>query len=168
MVRIKHRYILFEILYPNTPRNEQSNSSSNISNSSIQLIPFHRSSPNEITPKVLLKLLRKSLSLYFGDYGSGISSASLQIKYFSNKTLNGILRVARENVKLVHFCLTLLNQILNYNVSVHVLRISATISHAQRWLVERNQNYIKTLSNQFKIEKNNENTNNIAQLFNKQ
>ncbi|ODV62979.1 RNA-binding protein POP5 ASCRUDRAFT_31736 [Ascoidea rubescens DSM 1968] len=170
MVRLKNRYILFEILYPTTPDNEQKlprplNSSVPKAKDYSRLnsiLSLHRSSPNEITQKVILDLIRKSLEVYFGDFGSGVSSSTLQIKYFSNKTSNGIIKISRDYHRYANLCLTLINNILGYDVIIRVIKVSGTIKKSEECLVERNKIYMKNL-----LEMNrNSNSGNIVTLFN--
>jgi len=77
MVRIKHRYLLVDILYPSikpmgpTQRAEHDDE-----------VPFtvqiHRPSPARFDAKLLLKMTRDGVAELFGDYGSGMIAGSLQ------------------------------------------------------------------------------------------
>jgi len=72
MVRLKHRYLLINILYPNPP---------NTTSKSVPLphvIQFNRPTSDQLTPQLLLKLIRDGVQELYGDYGSGMISASLK------------------------------------------------------------------------------------------
>ena len=85
MVRIKHRYILFEILYPPTadtrvtPREDFNQFSQSELNA---LLTLHQSSPNSINVKTILNVIRKSLLDHYGDVGAGKAGMLLNVKYF--------------------------------------------------------------------------------------
>ncbi|PWY62049.1 hypothetical protein BO83DRAFT_383597 [Aspergillus eucalypticola CBS 122712] len=84
MVRLKHRYILLDILYPDpstwpaaTSRTKNNNSNSN-SNSNPQSksksqaqLQIHSPTSDALTPGLLAKMVREEVSLMFGDYGVG-------------------------------------------------------------------------------------------------
>ncbi|OJZ81057.1 hypothetical protein ASPFODRAFT_52747 [Aspergillus luchuensis CBS 106.47] len=82
MVRLKHRYILLDILYPDpstwpaaTSRTKSNNSNSNSnpqskSKSQAQL-QIHSPTSDALTPGLLAKMVREEVSLMFGDYGVG-------------------------------------------------------------------------------------------------
>jgi ribonuclease P/MRP protein subunit POP5 len=65
MVRIKHRYLLVDILYP-----EYSKSFSP-SSSTPRHLKFHQPTADTLTPGLFSKLLRDTVSDLFGDYGVG-------------------------------------------------------------------------------------------------
>ncbi|PYH65739.1 uncharacterized protein BO88DRAFT_407481 [Aspergillus vadensis CBS 113365] len=80
MVRLKHRYILLDILYPDpstwpaatsrTKNNNNSNNSQSKSKSQAQL-QIHSPTSDALTPGLLAKMVREEVSLMFGDYGVG-------------------------------------------------------------------------------------------------
>lgn len=72
MVRIKHRYLLLNILYPNSPpQNEKPLP---------WAITFRRPSPTNLTPQLLIRIIRDNIAELFGDYGAGMVAGSLQGK----------------------------------------------------------------------------------------
>ena len=77
MVRIKYRYLLVHILYPD-PAEPESRSTTKVSDKTIpDLVQFHRPSPRELQPQHLVRSIRDQVLLLYGDYGLGLISASL-------------------------------------------------------------------------------------------
>ena len=77
MVRIKYRYLLVHILYPD-PAESESRSTTRASDKSIpDLVQFHRPSPNDLQPQHLVRAIKDQILLLYGDYGLGLISASL-------------------------------------------------------------------------------------------
>ena len=72
MVRIKHRYLLVNILYPSEPT---TNTTINNPNSKIlpDIIQFHHPTTDSLTPQLLIKTLREKVVELFGDYGGGVA-----------------------------------------------------------------------------------------------
>ncbi|KAH3680808.1 hypothetical protein WICMUC_000159 [Wickerhamomyces mucosus] len=138
MVRLKSRYILFDIIYPPNPNKELSNYS--LKNSLTTLHAVSNSNPKEI-----LNLLRKNIELNYGDYGAGLINYSLMVKYFSNKTSTGIIRCSRENHELVTGALLMINQINDRNCIFRVIHISGTIKKCEDYAIERNKKLMKLL-----------------------
>ncbi|RPB23953.1 hypothetical protein L211DRAFT_808247, partial [Terfezia boudieri ATCC MYA-4762] len=136
MVRIKSRYLLFNILYPTTPS----------SNPSDHTTPTHLdfNSPTDptVTPQLLTSLIRDAILLQFGDWGSGMTS-SLSVKYFSPITSTGILRCPREHHRLVWAALTLIKEILGKPVVIRVVRVSGTIKKAEQEGIRRAKEEIR-------------------------
>ncbi|QID83185.1 RNA-binding protein pop5 [Saccharomyces pastorianus] len=163
MVRLKSRYILFEILYPPTDISvEESLSKGDI------LLSHHRASPAEVSIKAIIQEIRRSLSLNLGDYGSAKCSSLLQLKYFSNRTSTGIIRCHREDCDLVIMALMLMSKIGDVGgLIVNPVKVSGTIKKIEQFAIRRNSkilNLIKCdnefLINDFKkLENENENEN---------
>jgi ribonuclease P/MRP protein subunit POP5 len=65
MVRIKHRYLLVDILYPEYSKSFSSSSSTP------RHLKFHQPTADTLTPGLFSKLLRDTVSDLFGDYGVG-------------------------------------------------------------------------------------------------
>ena len=77
MVRIKYRYLLVHILYPD-PAESGSRSTTRASDKSIpDLVQFHRPSPRDLQPQHLVRSIKDQVLLLYGDYGLGLISASL-------------------------------------------------------------------------------------------
>ena len=84
MVRIKHRYLLVNILYPdttNTPDAARAKGGEDVP----YTVQFHQPSPDRLDGKLLMKMIRDGVSELFGDYGSGMIAGSLQGKPQSKK-----------------------------------------------------------------------------------
>jgi len=77
MVRLKHRYLLVNILYPD-PK------TSNTKQPAREEVPygvqFRQPSSDSLDARILLRVIRDGVAELFGDYGSGKVSASLQSK----------------------------------------------------------------------------------------
>lgn len=70
MVRLKHRYLLVNILYPAL---EKTKSRSDVPD----VVVFNQPTTSDLTSRALLRGLRAEISILFGDYGSGAVSESL-------------------------------------------------------------------------------------------
>lgn len=70
MVRIKNRYLLGTILYPEL---DEAITKSKVPD----LVAFHQPTTNDLTPQALLKAIRTEVASLFGDYGSGAIGDSL-------------------------------------------------------------------------------------------
>lgn len=97
MVRVKHRYLLVQILYPSpaTP------SAKNTKPAPLDTLAIHGPTADTINAGLLSRILREKIEDLFGDYGAGAVGPSLQIKYLSNATSTFIVRCARAVVRLV-------------------------------------------------------------------
>jgi ribonuclease P/MRP protein subunit POP5 len=73
MVRIKHRYLLIEILYPFSPAKALKDASSALPDT----VLFHAPSPDYLTPALLVRTIRDKIADLYGDYGVGIVGNSL-------------------------------------------------------------------------------------------
>jgi ribonuclease P/MRP protein subunit POP5 len=70
MVRVKHRYLVVNILYPELEKGQRGIQVPDI-------VTFHQPTTDALDSRALLKGLRDSASNLFGDYGSGAISGSL-------------------------------------------------------------------------------------------
>lgn len=144
MVRLKSRYILFEVLYPF----ESSSLEEDVSLCSRKdiLLSHHQVSPAEINIKLLLQEIRRSLQLNFGDYGSGKATSLLQVKYFSNMTSTGILRCHREDCDLVLTALTLMDKLGTVeNIIINPVKVSGTIKKMEQYAGRRSQKLLSII-----------------------
>lgn len=138
MVRIKHRYLLVQILYP-------CSSTAPPKPGVPESILFHAPSAPHITSSTLLHLLRTQISLLFGDYGSGVLAAGLSIKYFSNATSTAIVRCPRAQYRLAWAALTFLTELPaakkgtaeGVRCVFRVVRVSGTIKKVEEEAVRR-------------------------------
>ncbi|ODV96951.1 hypothetical protein PACTADRAFT_39645 [Pachysolen tannophilus NRRL Y-2460] len=139
MVRLKTRYILFEILYPFEA------SSDKVIAEPETLLSLHQPSPSSITNKLLIQAVRQSLADHFGDYGTGTAGTSLVIKYFSPRTSTGILRVSRDFYRYICASLMLIKKIDGKDVIIRVVRVSGTIKKCEMAAIKRNKDFINAL-----------------------
>ena len=142
MVRIKQRYLLFNILYPtnpSTPNNQPATATPSLS-----YISIHRPSPSYVTSRNVLSTLRNNISNIFGDHGMGVTQASLKIVYFSPATSTCILRCPRAHFRLVWASLTFMDSLPGERYGdprikcvVQVVRVSGTIRKSEEELLRR-------------------------------
>lgn len=138
MVRIKHRYLLVQILYP-------SSSTTKPKSDVPESILFHAPTVSYITASTLLYLLRTQISLLFGDYGSGVLAAGLSVKYFSSATSTAIIRCPRAHYRLAWAALTFVTELppakkgapSGERCVLRVLRVSGTIKKVEDEAVRR-------------------------------
>ena len=123
MVRLKHRWLIVEVLYPNDT----------------STIPFSVSTDSSVNTKVLTETLRQQISYNFGDHGIGLVSASLLVKYFSCATSTGIIRVSRDHYRMVWAALTFIKELGGRECVITVRRVSGTIKKAEEELLRRDK-----------------------------
>lgn len=75
MVRLKHRYLLINILYPESAANSTGLQAKDVA--APDTIQFHQPTSDKLTPQLLARMVREGVAELFGDYGSGMSAASL-------------------------------------------------------------------------------------------
>ncbi|CAG8598760.1 3096_t:CDS:2 [Diversispora eburnea] len=121
MVRLKNRWLLFEIIYEDTIQNRKY---------------------EELTSRDINSAIKDSVQQNFGDYGSGCIAASLSVKYFSPYTNIGIIRVSREHYNLVWSALTFITQIQSRFCLFRVLHLGA---------IEYNQDQLLHLKKQIEF-----------------
>ncbi len=76
MVRIKHRYLLVHILYPESNTKPNAGPGSD-DNSLPDIVQFHRPSPEYLEPQLLVRAVKDQVLLLYGDYGLGLVSTGL-------------------------------------------------------------------------------------------
>lgn len=76
MVRIKHRYLLLNILYPEPGATDFSTNPAAKDNVP-WTIKLRQPSSDKLSAKLLLRLIRDGIEELFGDYGSGMAAGSL-------------------------------------------------------------------------------------------
>lgn len=138
MVRIKHRYLLFNILYPASTTGEAKSHEP-------PYLAFHLPSPDHLNGGLLLNALRASIATHFGDVGVGLASASLKIVYFSPATSTAIVRCPRQHFRLVWAALTYMTEtpsvrgVPGKKCVVQVVRVSGTIRKSEEELMRRSR-----------------------------
>lgn len=133
MVRIKNRYLLFNVLYPNPPTNAGPISEPSTAPSPLE---FLRPTNRDITARELATVIRQQIEQQFGDYGGGLAG-SLAVKHFSPETSTGIVRVSREHYRIVWAALTLIRELKGQDVVIRVVRVSGTIKKAEKEAIAR-------------------------------
>jgi ribonuclease P/MRP protein subunit POP5 len=128
MVRLKHRWLLFEILYPYES----------------SAIPFSAAS-EQVNTKLLTDALRQQISYNFGDHGSGLVSSSLSIRYFSPATSTGIVRIARDHYRMVWAALAFIRDLGGRECVITVRRVSGTVKKAEEEILRRNKRTLKAV-----------------------
>ncbi|KAF2143818.1 uncharacterized protein K452DRAFT_317254 [Aplosporella prunicola CBS 121167] len=131
MVRLKHRYLLVDFLYP---------SAATTAPDLPPAVQFHQPSSDKLTPGYLVKVIRDAIAEQFGDYGAGMTSGTLTIKYLSPATSTAIIRVARDHYRLVWAALTMLSRLpapISQDCVIHVVRVSGTIRKAEEEAIRR-------------------------------
>lgn len=139
MVRLKHRYLLINILYPEAATTSTTKTSSKAAPLP-PTIQFHAPSSDLLTSRLLLKLLRDTLSTLFGDHGSGLTASSLVIKYLSAATSTAIVRVSRAHYRLVWAALTFVDWLprpIERRVVLRVVAVSGTMRKCGEEAVRR-------------------------------
>ncbi|SCU96323.1 LAMI_0F06150g1_1 [Lachancea mirantina] len=139
MVRLKSRYILFEVLHPEDVVKDTSidDDGSNPQNFMLRL---HRISPANINAKSIILALRKALQSNFGDFGCANGTNVMQLKYFSNRTSTGILRCSREHYDLILISMTLMSKIdTTEGIIVNPIKISGTIKKLELYGMRRSK-----------------------------
>lgn len=136
MVRIKHRYLLFNILYHFAPASVTTTPS---------YVAIQAPTPGHLTPAFLVNHIRALLAMHFGDIGVGLTSSSLKIVYFSRATSTAILRCPRAHVRMVWAALTYMTSVprgrrpgeVETDCVVRVVRVSGTIRKSEEELIRR-------------------------------
>lgn len=72
MVRLKNRYLLVNILYPEAAALPSSKVP--------DVVAFNQPTTDDLTPQLLIKAIREAVLELFGDYGSGAIAGSLMGK----------------------------------------------------------------------------------------
>ncbi|KAL6719330.1 RNA-binding protein pop5 [Lecanora helva] len=138
MVRIKHRYLLVHILYPN-PDDAKSKASTLTPNKSLpDLVQFHAPSPDDLNPGALINAIKNQIQDLYGDYGVGLVSSSLVVKYLSPATSTAIIRCSRNHYRLAWAALSFMthlpstpSQKQSRPCVMRVVRVSGTIKKAE-------------------------------------
>ena len=78
MVRVKHRYLLINILYPEPSQAKEGASVVDRKRNVPNLVEFNRPTSDEFTPQLLSRVIREQITLLYGDYGSGMASVGLK------------------------------------------------------------------------------------------
>ncbi|PYH96634.1 hypothetical protein BO71DRAFT_396940 [Aspergillus ellipticus CBS 707.79] len=156
MVRIKHRYLLLDILYPDPstwPPATASRSKNAPNAQSQSQLQIHSPTSDALTPSLLARMVREEVAELFGDYGlgrlGGAGAGGVSVKYLSQATSTAIIRCPRASFRLVWTALTCMSQVpgLNENGSkrsgttrpcvFRVIRVSGTMRKAEEEAIRR-------------------------------
>ncbi|CCK70233.1 RNA-binding protein POP5 KNAG_0D04940 [Huiozyma naganishii CBS 8797] len=137
MVRLKSRYVLFEIVSPVAVCGDGTASA----------VLSRGPCSARVTAKTILQEIRRSLQVNFGDYGAGKVGSLLQVKYFSNNTATGILRCHREDVDLLLGALFFMSNVgespeEHRGLIVNPVKVSGTIKKVEQFAVRRGQKLV--------------------------
>lgn len=135
MVRLKTRYILFEVLYPNSKETPLEKHCDSYAASTLAL---HQKSPSGTTPKQVLRLIRASLKKNFGDYGASMA-VGVTVRYFSPETSTGILRVMRANWQHIVCAMTFISKFGTEDCIFNVVEVSGSIKKCQDRAMSRDR-----------------------------
>ncbi|EGW31516.1 uncharacterized protein SPAPADRAFT_140191 [Spathaspora passalidarum NRRL Y-27907] len=148
MVRVKQRYILFEILYP--PAYDPKHSDEDFTNFSSSernaLLSLHQTSSSDINQKSITNAIRKSLQIHYGDFGGGSAGMLMTVKYFSNKTSTGIVRCGRGHFELIVGALALITRIEGYDVIIRCTHVSGTIKKCEEYSIQKSKQLMHLMS----------------------
>ncbi|OCK90282.1 uncharacterized protein K441DRAFT_505852, partial [Cenococcum geophilum 1.58] len=134
MVRLKHRYLLVTFLYPSSLTGLP------IKDSLPDILQFNQPSSDQLTVPLLIKAIREGVAELFGDYGVGVVSSSLQVKYLSPATSTAIIRTPRAHYQLVWAALTFITRLpkpINQPCVVRIVRVSGTIRKSEEEVIKR-------------------------------
>ncbi|KAJ5559095.1 hypothetical protein N7535_009040 [Penicillium sp. DV-2018c] len=150
MVRLKSRYLLIDILYPD-PSTWPSTPNSKPPNPQLAI---HSPTSDTLTPGFLAKMIRDSVAELYGDWGigklGGASASGITIKYLSPATSTAIIRCPRAAFRLVWSALTYMSGVpepgpkreragtgRERGCVFRVLRVSGTMRKAEEEAIRR-------------------------------
>ncbi|RAL15766.1 Rpp14/Pop5 family protein [Aspergillus homomorphus CBS 101889] len=162
MVRIKHRYLLVDILYPDPttwpttgPKSQPQSQSRKLTANSAQL-HIHAPTSDALTPSLLAKLVREQVAELFGDWGvgrlGGAGAGGVSVKYLSPATSTAIIRCPRASFRLVWMALSCLQAVpelgpggggggryaaMTRRCVFRVIRVSGTMRKAEEEAIRR-------------------------------
>ncbi|KAJ5916795.1 hypothetical protein N7504_000810 [Penicillium tannophilum] len=155
MVRLKNRYLLIDILYPD-PATWPSTTPKSTSTSTSAQLAIHSPTSDALTPGLLAKMIREEVSELYGDCSvgklGGASAGGINVKYLSPATSTAILRCPRASFRLVWSALTYMSHVPSTNGDAsqkrpnggrergcvfRVLRVSGTMKKAEEEAIRR-------------------------------
>ncbi|KAJ4389837.1 RNA-binding protein pop5 [Gnomoniopsis smithogilvyi] len=135
MVRIKERYLLVNIIYPEASRDQSKNSISDI-------LVYNQPTVDTFNGRTFTRAIKNEITNLFGDYGAGAVERTLRVKYQSNATSTCIIQCSREHYRLVWAALTMINRVPTKDgpgkpCIFQVKRVSGTIKQVEQEAVRR-------------------------------
>ncbi|KAI2466242.1 Rpp14 family protein [Annulohypoxylon bovei var. microspora] len=150
MVRIKERYLLVKIIYPNELGNRPDLP---------DVVVINQPTTDQLNQAALLRGIRAEIANLFGDYGSGsVEGGNLGVKYFSPATSTFILRISRSSYRLVWTALTFMNSIPIKNGKpciFRVVHVSGTMRKVEEEAIRRARDLIFAAQTDHKEKTNN-------------
>ncbi|KAF7590627.1 hypothetical protein BBP40_002575 [Aspergillus hancockii] len=151
MVRIKHRYLLVDILYPDTstwPSTSQIKKTPQQAQSQLRI---HAPTSDVLTPSLLAKMVREEVAEIFGDWGvgrlGGVGAGGVSVKYLSPATSTAIIRCPRASFRLVWTAITYMsrvpeigdrrNVVMTRPCVFRVIRVSGTMRKAEEVAIQK-------------------------------
>ncbi|KAK6192684.1 hypothetical protein SNE40_004114 [Patella caerulea] len=123
MVRIKNRYTVFEIIYPNKKPQD-----------------------SNINERACNKAISDAVSQAYGDFGLGILQNNLHVRYMSDWKDVILVKSRRGAHKLLQTAVTVfLKKINDLDVSCRTLHIGGSIKACQRFLIKHYRNQLPSL-----------------------
>ncbi|POS80703.1 Rpp14 family protein [Diaporthe helianthi] len=135
MVRIKERYLLVDIVYPEAAQNQAKTGLPDI-------LVYNQPTANACNARSIQYAIKAQVTDLFGDFGAGAVERSLRVKYLSNATSTCILQCSREHYRLVWAALTMMNQVPTKQGAglpciFQVVRVSGTIKKVEEEAIRR-------------------------------
>lgn len=121
MVRLKHRYLLTEVIFLD-----------NLVDSSMKAGDIQRT-------------LKDAVAQAHGDYGMGCVTPSLQVKYFNPQTCISLIRISRDHYETLWSAMTFVTSIKKRNCILRVIHLSGTIRSCQKRLLQFNRAQLAVL-----------------------
>ncbi|POS88295.1 hypothetical protein EPUL_000087 [Erysiphe pulchra] len=134
MVRIKNRYLVVNILYPDLELHKRQ-----AKTETPNVLIFNQPTTDDLTSQALLRSLRSEVLNLFGEYGAGAIADSLSVKYLSTATSTFILRVARAHLRIIWAALTLMTAVPvkdGKKCIFRVVRVSGTIRKSEEEVIQ--------------------------------
>ncbi|KAG0238408.1 hypothetical protein BGW42_005641 [Actinomortierella wolfii] len=158
MVRFKNRYIVFDIIYADTPLGLTSLPAVHALNRQPDVAhePFgdtgrHNLHTPAITQKDILFAVKDSITENFGDYGTGLTQRSLT--------------VSRDEANLVWGALTFIKQIKGNPCLIKVIHVTGTIKKCQLMTIQYDRDRILYLRRQAQLMEDGDTANRLTQAI---
>ncbi|KAL5364926.1 hypothetical protein BJX96DRAFT_179391 [Aspergillus floccosus] len=174
MVRLKHRYLLVDILYPDpstwpSPAPGPGPSPQSKTTPHLQI---HSPTSDALTPSLLAKLIRDEVAALFGDWGigrlGGVGAGGVSVKYLSPATSTAIIRCPRASFRLVWTALACMGRVPELGAAggkrgggappaltracvFRVLRVSGTMRKAEEEAIRRARREILRLQGEEEV-----------------
>ncbi|KAJ0115353.1 rpp14 family protein [Diaporthe amygdali] len=135
MVRIKERYLLVNIVYPEAVQDQAKAGLPD-------LLLYNQPTANACNGRSIQYAIKAQITELFGDYGAGAVERSLRVKYLSNATSTCILQCSREHYRLVWAALTMMKHVPTKQgpglpCVFRVVRVSGTIKKVEEDAIRR-------------------------------